>query len=165
MAFLVKEFYSQLQSSDQRIQNSPNKYRNLNFSFRIFQTAAEFFKNKILELQARKLSKKSDEILKITLIWWPYALYQDKHCSFLNFQVLARFMVLVNLVLPIFSILFIQTGNSSSLNICLGRGYLNFLPNQAQFCAADNPYKNCVCWVWLTILSIGNSKFQINKLA
>jgi hypothetical protein len=86
---------------------------------------------------------------------------------FLNFQVLARFMVLLNLVLPIFSILFIQTGDSSSLNICLGKGYLNFLPTQTQFCSADNPYKNCVCWVWLTVLSIGNKvpnkQISLNK--
>ena len=78
----------------------------------------------------------------------------------LNFQVLARFMVMLNFVVPIVSILFIQTGYSSSLNICLGEGYLNFFSTQAQLCTQES---SCLCWVWTTILAIGNSKFQINK--
>ena len=77
----------------------------------------------------------------------------------LNFQVLARFMVMLNFVVPIVSILFIQTGYSSSLNICLGEGYLNFFSTQAQLCTQES---SCLCWIWTTILAIGNSKFQIN---
>ena len=84
--------------------------------------------------------------------------------QFWDFQVLARFMVTLNLGLPIFSFLFILTDKTPSLNICLGKGYLNFFSTKAQFCSEDNPYKNCLCWAWLTILSIGNSKFQINVL-
>ena len=155
---MVKEFYCQLQSSDQRIQNAPNKYHHFNFSCHNFLGSRWILQNYIT-IPSQDSDKKSrlnfeNQLNLITLYW-----------SFLSFQVLARFMALLNLVLPIFSILFIQTGDSYSLNICLGKGHLNFLTPQAQFCSADNPYKNCVCWVWLTILSIGNSKFQINKLA
>ena len=90
----------------------------------------------------------------------------DYECKqFFDFQVLARFMVGLNLLLPIFSFSFILIDKSPSLNICLGKGYLNFFSTKAQFCPEDNPYKNCLCWVWLTILSIGKSKFQINSLA
>ena len=89
----------------------------------------------------------------------------DCECKqILDFQVLARFMMTLNLLLPIFSFLFILTDQTPSLNICLGKGYLNFFSTKAQFCPDDNPYKNCLCWVWLTILSIGKSKFQTNSL-
>ena len=87
----------------------------------------------------------------------------DHECNwYLNFQVLARFMVMLNFVVPIFSILFIQTGNSSSLNVCLGKGYQNLFSTQAQLCTQESPYKYCLCWVWITILALVNSKFQIN---
>jgi hypothetical protein len=76
---------------------------------------------------------------------------------FLNFQALARFMVMLNLLLPIFSFLFIlNVTKDSELNICLGKGYLNFLTTKAQMCTWENPYTNGICWVWLIILSIGN---------
>ena len=84
--------------------------------------------------------------------------------QFWDFQVLARFMVTLNLGLPIFSFLFILTDKTPSLNICLGKGYLNFFSTKSQFCPEDNLYRNCLCWVWLTISSIGDSKFQINSL-
>ena len=98
--------------------------------------------------------------------WTFFFHLHDYECKqFFDFQVLARFMVGLNLLLPIFSFSFILIDKSPSLNICLGKGYLNFFSTKAQFCPEDNPYKNCLCWVWLTILSIGKSKFQINSLA
>ena len=85
--------------------------------------------------------------------------------SFLDFQVLARFMVILNLFLPTFTFLFIlDVTKAPHLNICLGKGYLNFLTTKAQMCSGENPYANGICWVWAIILSIGNSKFQINTL-
>ena len=84
---------------------------------------------------------------------------------FLEFQVFARFMVMLNLFLPFFSILFILNASKAPvLNICLGKGYLNFFSTNAKLCSWENPYTNGVCWVWLIILSIGNLKFQINIL-
>ena len=75
-------------------------------------------------------------------------------------------MVILNLSLPIFSFSFIlNVTKGSELNICLGKGYLNFLTSKAQMCSWENSYTNGICWVWLIILSIGNSKFQINTLA
>jgi hypothetical protein len=83
----------------------------------------------------------------------------------LDFQVLARFMVGMNLFLPIFSFLVVFTDNPASRNICLGEGYHNFFSTKAQFCSYDDPYINGICWVWLVILMIGNSKFQINEMS
>jgi hypothetical protein len=82
----------------------------------------------------------------------------------LNFQVLARFMVALNFFLPIFSFLavFTNTDKSFFLNTCQGKGYLSFFSTESKFCSYDNPYKFYLCWVWLSILSIGNSELQIN---
>ena len=82
----------------------------------------------------------------------------------MDLQALARFMVALNFFLPIFSFLFVFTNNDKSffLNTCLDKGYLSFFSTESNFCSYDNPYKFSMCWVWLSILSIGNSKFQIN---
>ena len=71
---------------------------------------------------------------------------------------------MLNLFLPFFSFLFILNVKDRGLNICLGKGYLNFFSTKAQMCSWENPYTNGICWVWLIILSIGNLKFQINIL-
>ena len=73
-------------------------------------------------------------------------------------------MVALNFFLPIFSFLFVFTNNDKSffLNTCLDKGYLSFFSTESNFCSYDNPYQFSMCWVWLSILSIGNSKFQIN---
>ena len=83
----------------------------------------------------------------------------------MDLQALARFMVVLNFFLPIFSFLFVFTNKDKSffLNTCMDKGYLSFFPTDSKFCSYDNPYKFCICWVWLSILSIGNSELQINK--
>ena len=81
-----------------------------------------------------------------------------------NFQVLARLMAALHFLWPVVLNLFAFTNydNAPFLNNCLGKGYLKFFSTEMHYCAYDNPYKVCICWVWISILAIGNSKFQIN---
>ena len=74
-------------------------------------------------------------------------------------------MVFLNIFLPIFSFLFIFTVlYSPSLNICLGKDYLNFFSTKVRFFPEDNPYIYYISFGWMFILTIGNLKFQINTL-
>ena len=101
----------------------------------------------------------------LTLVQFPVGIRTNVFNLALVFQDLARFMAMLNLFLPAVSFLFIlNITKDRPLNICLGKGYLNFLSTKAQLCSWENPYICGMCWVWLIILYIGNSKFQINIL-
>ena len=84
-----------------------------------------------------------------------------------NFQVLARLMAALHFLWPVVLNLFAFTNydNSPFLNTCRGKDHFRFFSTEMHYCTYDNPYKVCICWVWISILVIGNSKFQINTLA
>ena len=67
-----------------------------------------------------------------------------------SFQVFAGIMAMLNFIIPIFSWTSIFTDNSTALNNCLGKGYLNFFSTKFQFCSNENIF----CWVWFSLTVI-----------
>ena len=49
--------------------------------------------------------------------------------------------------------MFIFEDKSPELNECLGKGYLNFFPNE-QLCSNENQLYEIFCWTWLSLLTI-----------
>ena len=69
----------------------------------------------------------------------------------------ARFILSLNFLLPILSWIFIFEDKSPELNECLGKGYLNFKPQNLKtvtICSNENQLIETFCWTWLSLLSI-----------
>ena len=82
--------------------------------------------------------------------------FDYKNFNFRNnlyFQVFARFLTLLNFLLPTLSWIFIFEDKSPELNECLGKGYLNFLP-KVQLCSNESQLNEIFCWSWLSLLLI-----------
>ena len=69
----------------------------------------------------------------------------------------ARFILSLNFLIPILSWIFIFEDKSPELNECLGKGYLNFKPQNLKtvtICSNENQLTETFCWTWLSLLSI-----------
>ena len=60
----------------------------------------------------------------------------------------------LNFVLPTLSWIFVFHDTSAALNVCLGKGYLNFLSTKSQLCSNENLFGEIFCWIWLSLLGI-----------
>ena len=70
------------------------------------------------------------------------------------FQVFARFMLMLNILIPSIAVTFIISMRPTELHICLGEGYLNYLPSQFKFCPYENWFSYIFCWTLLILVSI-----------
>ena len=68
------------------------------------------------------------------------------------FQVLARFMVLLNILLPTLCFTFVFMDNSLGLHICLGEGFQSFFSTSTSFCQNDNLFASISCYTLLSVL-------------
>ena len=69
-------------------------------------------------------------------------------------QIFAKFMVMLNFLVPIFSWALFYKNNSTGLQECLGKGYNNFLSTKIQHCSYDNSTLNIFCCTWLCLIVI-----------
>ena len=60
----------------------------------------------------------------------------------------------LNFVLPTLSWIFVFHDTSAALNVCLGKGYLNFLSTKSQLCSNENQLGEIFCWISLSLLGI-----------
>ena len=60
----------------------------------------------------------------------------------------------LNFLVPILSWIFIFNDNSTALNECLGKGYLNFLFSPKLVKCTGNQFGKMLCRTWLALLSI-----------
>ena len=74
--------------------------------------------------------------------------------SILLSQIFAKFMAMLNFLMPIFSWALFFKDNSSVLQECLGKGYNNFLSTKPHYCSYDNSFLNIFCWTWLCLMLI-----------
>ena len=61
---------------------------------------------------------------------------------------------MVNILLPTLAFTLVISLRPAELNICLGQGYLNFLPSQFKFCPYENWFSFIFCWTLLILVSI-----------
>ena len=61
-------------------------------------------------------------------------------------------MFMVNILLPTLAYLLIIALRPTELNICLGEGYLNFLPSQFRYCPYESWYSYIFCWTLLILM-------------
>ena len=74
-----------------------------------------------------------------------------KICTW-HFQVLARIMILLNILLPTLCFTFVFTDNSLGLHICLGEGFQSFFSTSMSFCPNDNLFASISCYTLLSVL-------------
>ena len=87
------------------------------------------------------------------------------------FQSLAKWIVLINHLIPLLSIVSVfTTENGPALNLCLGQGYHTFFTPQVNLCSYDSIYLKGGCLMLLFLHAIGSSNiletymiFCINK--
>ena len=70
------------------------------------------------------------------------------------FQGFARYMVMLNILLPLLSFAFVFKDVSIGLKVCLGEGYQLFFSTQLHYCSYENLFVNSACWIWFILLSI-----------
>ena len=70
------------------------------------------------------------------------------------FQVFARIIFSLNVLIPTLSWIFIFNDNSNALNECLGKGYLKFFSTKVELCSNENQIVQIFCWTWLSLLGI-----------
>ena len=86
------------------------------------------------------------------------------------FQSLAKWIVLINHLIPILSISVFTMENSPGLTVCLGQSYHTFFTTQVILCKYDNIYLKGGCLILFILNAIGSSNildaymiFCINK--
>lgn len=71
-----------------------------------------------------------------------------------HFQALAKFMILLNILLPTLCFTFVFTDNSLGLHICLGEGFQSFFSTSMSFCPNDNLFASISCYTLLSVLGV-----------
>jgi hypothetical protein len=61
-------------------------------------------------------------------------------------------MFILNILLPTLAYSLIIALRPTELNICLGEGYLNFLPSQFTFCPYENWFSYIFCWTLMILV-------------
>ena len=87
------------------------------------------------------------------------------------FQSLAKWIVLINHLIPLLSIFSVfTTENAPGLVLCLGQGYRTFFTTQVNLCSYGSIYSKGACWTLLFLIGLGSSNildtfmiFCINK--
>ena len=87
------------------------------------------------------------------------------------FQSLAKWIVLINHLIPLLSFVSVFTNeNVPGLTLCLGQGYHTFFTTQVNLCSYDSIYLKGGCLILLFLHAIGSSNvletymiFCINK--